>query len=64
MVFRNKENHGEVLVIESKDEKKKREDGVIGEDDEFWRYMVCHDWTEAMTRLHNMMGWEPYEPLE
>jgi len=66
MVFTCFENGEETggLVIEAKDEKKKRQDGIIGPEDKFWRYIVCHNWTEAMTRYHEMMGFEPYEPLE
>lgn len=64
LVFRSKNNPGEVLMVDSRDEDKKRSDGIIRPEDEFWQFIMSHNWTEAMTRLHEKMGWEPYKPLE
>jgi len=51
------------MVIPAVDEEKKREAGILN-GQKFVRYILAHNWTEAMTRHHEKMGWEPYVPFE
>ncbi len=63
-VFESKNGGGtDSLVIPAMDEQKKRELGILN-GQKFVRYIVAHDWAEAMTKHHERMGWEPYVPFE
>lgn len=57
------DSDGGTLVFEAKSEKKRRDLGIL-EGMKFSFYIVAHDWTEAMTKLHEKLGLEPYKPLE
>ena len=55
-------DHG-VLVIESDSEEEKRRAGIL-DGMRFLRYIIAHNWEEAMVKHHEKMGWEPYVPFE
>jgi hypothetical protein len=52
-----------VLMIEANSEDEKRRAGIL-DGMQFVRYIIAHTWEEAMTKHHEKMGWEPYEPFE
>lgn len=52
-----------VLVIEANSEEEKRRVGIL-EGMRFLRYIIAHNWEEAMVKHHEKMGWEPYIPFE
>jgi len=64
MVFVSNGDDGpDTLVIESDAEQEKRELGIL-DGMRFDRYIVAHNWDEAMARHHEKMGLGPYTPFE
>lgn len=53
----------DALVIDSDAEAEKRRAGIL-DGMKFVRYIIAHDWAEAMTKHHQKMGWGPYVPFE
>ena len=61
MVFTDAD--GGALVFESKSEREKKKLGIL-DGMKFSYYIIACNWTEAMTKLHEKLGLEPYKPLE